>query len=200
MRSLRLAAALVVLAMAAPEGALARDQIRIVGSSTVYPFSTVVAEEFGRSTAFKAPIVESTGTGGGLKLFCGGVGLAHPDITNASRRIKQSELELCASNGVEEITEVMIGYDGIVLANSKKSAVQSLTLRQVFLALAKEVPAPNGELVPNPEHVKWSDIDPSLPERRRSRCSVRRPPPARATPSTSSPSRAAARPSQSSRR
>lgn len=142
--------------------AQAREQIRIVGSSTVYPFSTVVAEEFGRSTEFKAPIVESTGTGGGFKLFCGGVGQQHPDIANASRRIKQSEVDLCRKNGVGTITEIMIGYDGIVLASSKKAAPIPLTLRQVFLALAKDVPGPGGELIPNPNKT-WKDLDPALP-------------------------------------
>jgi len=149
------------LVIAAP--AVARDQIRIVGSSTVFPFATAVAEEFGRSSAFKTPIVESTGSGGGLKLFCAGVGVEHPDITNASRRIKQSEIDLCASNGVSEITEVKIGYDGIVLANSKKAPKQSFTLQQIFLALAKEIPAPNGDLVPNPNET-WKDVDASLPD------------------------------------
>jgi phosphate transport system substrate-binding protein len=143
--------------------AAARDQIRIVGSSTVYPFATAVAEEFGRSTKFKTPIIESTGTGGGFKLFCGGVGVEHPDITNASRRIKTSETELCAKNGVTEITEIKVGYDGIVLAGSKKGTPIPLTLRQVFLALAAKVPLPNGELVPNP-HKSWRDVDASLPD------------------------------------
>jgi phosphate transport system substrate-binding protein len=133
-----------------PFSAAARDQIRIVGSSTVYPFATVVAEEFGRGGDFKTPIIESTGTGGGLKLFCAGVGVGHPDITNASRRIKDSEVERCANNGVTEVTEISIGFDGIVLANSKASPARHLTLRQIFLALAKEVPGPNGELVENP--------------------------------------------------
>lgn len=141
----------------------ARDRIRIVGSSTVYPFATVVAEEFGRSTDFKTPIIEGTGTGGGFKLFCAGVGVEHPDISDASRRIKQSEVDLCAKNGVREITEIKIGYDGIVIANSKEAAALELTLRQVFLALAKEVPAPSGDLVPNPNRT-WKDVDPSLPD------------------------------------
>jgi phosphate transport system substrate-binding protein len=156
-------AALLAAGMLWPQTAAARDQIRIVGSSTVYPFATVVAEEFGRSTGFKTPIIESTGTGGGLKLFCAGVGVEHPDITNASRRIKKSEVADCKANGVAEITEVKIGYDGIVLANSKKSARGELTLRHIFLALAKEIPAPNGDLVPNP-HRTWKDVDPTLPD------------------------------------
>jgi phosphate transport system substrate-binding protein len=154
-----LAAAVLMLA-AAP--AAARDQIRIVGSSTVYPFATAVAEEFGRSSKFKTPIIESTGTGGGMKLFCAGVGVDHPDITNASRRIKQTEYDQCAANGVTAITEVKIGYDGIVVANSKKSPRYKLSLQQLFLALAKQVPAPSGGLVPNPNKT-WKDVDPSLP-------------------------------------
>ena len=144
-------------------GASARDQIRIVGSSTVYPFATVVAEEFGRTTNFKTPIIESTGTGGGLKLFCAGVGVEHPDISDASRRIKPSEVELCRENGVTSITEVKIGYDGIVLANSKQAPRLNVGLRQIFLALAKQVPMPNGDLVPNPNRT-WKDVDPSLPD------------------------------------
>ncbi|MGH0038501.1 MAG: substrate-binding domain-containing protein [Myxococcota bacterium] len=139
----------------------ARDRIQIVGSSTVFPFSTAVAEQFGKTTEFKTPVVESTGSGGGLKLFCGGVGLEHPDITNSSRRIKASEVESCARNGVVEIVEIKVGYDGIVLANSKKAQRYSLTKEQIFRALAKDVPI-NGKLVPNP-YASWSDIDPSLP-------------------------------------
>ncbi len=140
-----------------------RDQIRIVGSSTVFPFAAAVAENFGRSSDFKTPVVESTGSGGGLKLFCAGVGVGHPDITNASRRIKSSEFETCTNNGIT-ITEVQIGFDGIVLANSKSADQLSLTKAQLFLALAKEVPV-DGALVENP-YRDWSDIDPSLPSRR----------------------------------
>jgi len=141
--------------------AQARDQIHIVGSSTVFPFSTTVAEQFGKSTDFKTPVVESTGSGGGMKLFCAGVGLEHPDITNASRRIKKAEFEKCTANGID-ITEVKIGFDGIVLANSKSGPQLNLTKQQIFLALAKDVPDQNGNLVPNP-YMDWSDIDPSLP-------------------------------------
>ncbi|HEY7763585.1 MAG TPA: substrate-binding domain-containing protein [Aestuariivirgaceae bacterium] len=140
----------------------ARDQIRIVGSSTVYPFTTTVAENFGKSSGQKTPIVESTGTGGGMKLFCGGVGVDHPDITNASRRIKKGELETCQQNGVTDIVELNIGYDGLTLAQSKSAKLLQLTLGQIYLALAKEVPGPDGMLIPNP-HVQWADIDPSLP-------------------------------------
>ena len=155
-------ASFLAFACLIPAAASAREQIRIVGSSTVYPFAAAVAEEFGRSTEFKTPIIESTGTGGGMKLFCGGVGVEHPDLTNASRRIKQSEVDLCAANGVSAITELKIGYDGIVLANSKQGKTLALTLRHVFLALAKSVPAPNGELIPNPNRT-WQDVDSSLP-------------------------------------
>jgi phosphate transport system substrate-binding protein len=162
-RALLVVAVLGAGVLSVASAASARDQIRIVGSSTVYPFATVVAEEFGRTTEFKTPIIESTGTGGGLKLFCAGVGVEHPDITNASRRIKASEVELCKSNGVTSITEVKVGYDGIVLANSKRAARQNLSLRQIFLALAKQVPMPNGDLVANPNRT-WKDVDPSLPD------------------------------------
>lgn len=156
--------ALAALATVAFVGdAAARDQIRIVGSSTVYPFATTVAEQFGKAGAFKTPVVESTGSGGGLKLFCAGVGVEHPDITNASRRIKKSEVEKCHKNGVTSITEVKVGYDGIVLANSKASPQMSITRKQIFLALAKDVPGADGKLIANPNK-KWSDIDKSLPD------------------------------------
>ncbi len=142
----------------------ARDYISIVGSSTVYPFATVVAEQFGKSTAFKTPKIESTGSGGGLKLFCAGIGVEHPDITNASRRIKQSEYDQCVSNGVKEIVEVKIGYDGIVMANSKQTEPLKLTRKDIFLALAKDVPDPNGgeKLITNP-YKTWKDVNPALP-------------------------------------
>ncbi len=140
----------------------ARDQIRIVGSSTVYPFSTAVAEQFGKANGGKTPVVESTGTGGGLKIFCEGVGEDKPDATNASRRIKKSEFELCASNGVKDIVELPIGFDGLTLAQSKQGTPLKLTLKQVFLALAEKVPNDKGELVDNPNK-NWSDVDPSLP-------------------------------------
>jgi phosphate transport system substrate-binding protein len=153
-------AALAAAAFAAP--AQARDQIRIVGSSTVFPFSTAVSEAFGRQGGFKTPVVESTGTGGGLQLFCAGDGMDTPDIANASRPIKPAELELCAKNGVKEIVEVKIGYDGIVLANSKKHGRFDLTKEQIFRALAKQVPI-DGKLTANP-YQRWSDIDASLPK------------------------------------
>jgi phosphate transport system substrate-binding protein len=158
MRTLTLAAAVAVGVVGAAE---ARDQIRIVGSSTVFPFSTAVAEQFGKTSSFATPVIESTGTGGGMKLFCAGVGESHPDMTNASRRMKKSEFEACTKNGIG-ITEVKVGFDGIVIANSKAGPNISLTLPQVFQALAKEVPM-NGKLVANP-YKMWSDIDPSLPK------------------------------------
>ncbi len=141
----------------------ARDEIRIVGSSTVYPFTTAVAEQIGKGGA-KTPVVESTGTGGGMKLFCEGIGPQTPDATNASRRIKPTEFELCAKNGVKDIFELMIGYDGLVLALSKKAAPLALTRGQIFLALAKNVPGADGKLIPNP-YKSWKQIDPALPDR-----------------------------------
>jgi len=161
---------------AAPQADKSR-QIKIVGSSTVYPFATTVAENFGRSSSYKTPIVESTGSGGGLKLFCSGAGLNAPDITNASRRIKSSEVELCAKNGIADIIEVKVGYDGIVLANSRKSGQFGLTLREVFLALAKDIPNGNGGLKPN-DNDKWSDINPALPN---TKIEVMGPPPTSGT-------------------
>ena len=158
---------ILVTALAVAAGtasAASRDYISVVGSSTVYPFATVVAETFGKTTAFKTPKIESTGSGGGLKLFCAGVGVEHPDITNASRRIKSSEVERCASNGVREIVEVKIGYDGIVLANSKAAQPIKLTRRDLFLALARKVPNAQGggELIDNP-YQTWKEVNPALP-------------------------------------
>jgi len=159
------AAALLIAGSAHAQSA--RDSIFIVGSSTVYPFTTVVAENFGRSTTFKTPKVESTGSGGGLKLFCAGVGVEHPDITNASRAIKDSEVELCKSNGVEEIIEVKVGFDGIVMSNSKAGPSFDLSLRDVWLALAAEVPDPanpdSGTLVENP-YTTWKQVNAALPD------------------------------------
>lgn len=141
-------------------GAVARDQIQIVGSSTVFPFSTAVAERFGQTTDFATPVVESTGSGGGLKLFCDGVGENTPDITNASRKIKDSEIDNCMANGATPI-EVKIGFDGIVVAGAKSGPQLSVTREQLFLALAKDVVV-DGAVVANP-NMNWSDIDPSLP-------------------------------------
>jgi len=139
-----------------------RDYIYIVGSSTVYPFATVVAGRFGRGTDFKTPKVESTGSGGGLKLFCEGVGVDHPDITNSSRAIKQSEVDNCASNGVTGIVEVKIGYDGIVIGNAIDSTAVNLTRTDIFLALAKMVPGESdGELIEHP-YETWADVNPEV--------------------------------------
>jgi phosphate transport system substrate-binding protein len=161
---LALSAALAASAISMSASA-ERDYISIVGSSTVYPFSTVVAERFGKSTAFATPKVESTGSGGGLKLFCSGVGSATPDITNASRAIKSSEVELCAKNGIKDIIEVTVGYDGIVIANTTESKRVSLSLRELYLALGKNIPNPDGSetLVDNP-YKTWNEINPELPE------------------------------------
>ncbi len=141
-----------------------RDYISVVGSSTVYPFSTVAAERFGKTSDFKTPKVESTGSGGGLKLFCAGLGDNTPDITNASRAIKQSEIELCKSNGVTDIIPVKVGYDGIVLANAKGATHYNFTLKDIYLGLARHVPNPNGSkgLIENP-YTTWKDVNASLP-------------------------------------
>ena len=168
MNKLKLAtAALIGAAMAS--GAQARDQIEIVGSSTVFPFATAVAEQFGRTSKFKTPVVESTGSGGGLKLFCAGIGLEHPDVTNASRRIKEKEFKNCQANGID-LTEIVVGFDGIVVANAKSATQLELTRKQIYLATAKMVPDPNKpcqsnwcEPIANP-YKKWSDIDASLPD------------------------------------
>ncbi|MDE0309337.1 MAG: substrate-binding domain-containing protein [Acidiferrobacterales bacterium] len=142
-----------------------RDYISIVGSSTVYPFATVVAERFGTGTEYPTPIIESTGSGGGLKLFCTGIGVKHPDITNSSRRIKQSEVDRCAKSGITGIVEVKFGYDGIVIANSVEAEPFVLTRREIFLALAKHVPSPDDSetLVTNP-YKTWKDVNPELPD------------------------------------
>lgn len=139
-----------------------RDQITVVGSSTVYPFTTTVAEQLGRGGRFKSPKVESTGTGGGIKLFCNGVGPQFPDAVNASRAMKKGEFETCVKNGVSEIVEVKIGYDGLTIADAKSGLVSSLTKKQVWLALAKQIPDASGNLVYNPNKT-WKDVDPSLP-------------------------------------
>ena len=159
-------AAALLLALAAAS-AQARDQIAIVGSSTVYPFAAVVAERFGNTTQFKTPKIEATGSGGGLKLFCAGVGPRTPDSANASRRIKPGETALCAENGVRAITEAKIGYDGIVLAHAKSAAPMRLALRDIYLALARAVPDPSGAqaFVTNP-HVTWKEVNPALPAQR----------------------------------
>jgi len=164
MKKLALVLGTTISLLSTSSYAAGREHIEIVGSSTVYPFATVVAETFGKKTKFKTPKIESTGSGGGLKLFCSGIGVDTPDITNSSRRIKKSEVELCASNGVNNITEVQVGFDGIAIANSKKGETFNLSLKDVFLALAKEVPGEKeGELVENP-YTTWKEVNSSLPD------------------------------------
>ena len=140
----------------------ARDQIKIVGSSTVYPYTTVVAERFGKQGKFKTPVVESTGTGGGFKSFCGGVGVQHPDMTGASRAIKKDEMELCVKNGVTEIIEMPIGNDGLTFAHSVKAKDANFTKAQLWKAIAHDVVI-DGKLVKNP-YKNWKEIDKSLPD------------------------------------
>lgn len=150
--------------LAFSSAAYADSTIRIVGSSTVYPFATVVAEKFGKSTTFKTPIIESTGSGGGFKLFCQGKELDTPSITNASRAIKKSEIELCKKNGVTDIKEVIIGYDGIVIINKKDAPKVDFSTRNLFLALAKNIMVlENKKLVPN-NVTTWSKLDKNYPE------------------------------------
>jgi phosphate transport system substrate-binding protein len=162
-KSIVAALALVAIAPLA-QAQTARDYISIVGSSTVFPFTSTVAEQFGRGSKFKTPKVESTGTGGGMKLFCAGVGVQHPDLTNASRRMKASELADCRKNGVNDVVEIKIGFDGIVLANAKKSPVYKFTRKDIYLALAKQVPDPAAptKLINNP-YKTWKQINPTLP-------------------------------------
>ena len=142
----------------------ARDQINIVGSSTVYPFAIVVAEKFGKTTDFKTPKIESTGSGGGLKLFCAGVGTQHPDFTNASRAIKKNEIQRCRENGVGDITEVKVGYDGVVIANSNSAKPFTISTMDIYLGLAAEIPNPDGSetFIKNP-HKTWQDVNSDLP-------------------------------------
>jgi len=163
-RKLLVLAALSAVAASPAWAQSARDYISVVGSSTVFPFTSTVAEQFGRGSRFKTPKVESTGTGGGMKLFCAGVGVQHPDVTNASRRMKASELADCRKNGVNDVIEIKIGFDGIVVANAKASPVYKLTRKDLYLALAKQVPDPAApsKLVPNPYRT-WKEINPALP-------------------------------------
>ncbi len=160
-----LATAVVATALTTSQTSSAsRDFISIVGSSTVYPFATVVAETFGKASGYKTPKIEATGSGGGMKLFCTGVGVEHPDITNSSRRIKKSEFDKCQANGVKEIIEVKVGYDGIVIANSKDAKQLELSRKDIFLALAKDVPDPAGgdKMIANPYRT-WKEVNASLP-------------------------------------
>ena len=159
-----LAASIVCAMSTSAQAQSARDSITIVGSSTVYPFTTTVAEQFGRGGKFKTPKVESTGTGGGIKLFCNGVGPQFPDVANASRRIRPAELATCAKNGVKDVVEIKVGYDGIVIAENKTGASLNVTRKDIYLALAKNVPDPANpmSLIPNP-YTTWKDVNPKLP-------------------------------------
>lgn len=152
---------LVVIGLLGLVAAAGRDKISIVGSSTVFPFSSAVAEQFAAGGRFAAPKVESTGTGGGMAIFCRGVGVNSPDITNASRRMKLSEFQSCQRAGVRDIVEVKIGYDGIVIANSKNGPDFALTKQQVYMALAKTLPQ-RGRMIANPFRT-WNQISPGLP-------------------------------------
>lgn len=143
----------------------AAEQIKIVGSSTVYPFSSSVAEEFGATTKNPTPIVESTGSGGGMKLFCKGGDANTPDITNASRRMKVKEFKMCAENGVTDITEAVIGFDGIAIAQNKSNAPLKLTKKHLLLAVAEQVPAKDGSGLIRNQYKNWKQIDSSLPDR-----------------------------------
>lgn len=162
MKRLMLSTAVIALAVTGHAYAQTRDQIKIVGSSTVFPYTQAVSEEFANKTGKAAPVVESTGTGGGFKVFCGGVGPDHPDLTGASRAIKSSEIELCKSNGVDDVSEALIGYDGLSIAHARSAPDMDLTEEQIFKALAAELPDGKGGFVANPNK-KWSDIDSSLP-------------------------------------
>lgn len=142
--------------------ASAEQKIKIVGSSTVAPFSRTIAERFGATTSFGTPIVESTGTGGGFKAFCAGVGPGEPSIANASRPIQDAERNLCVAAGVSSITEIPLGYDGIVVANAKEGPLFDITKRELFLALAKDIPDGQGGFKPNP-YMMWNEVNPSLP-------------------------------------
>jgi len=162
LKAITLGAIVGVTAIFAGEQAVARDRIQIVGSSTVFPYTQAVAEEYAIQTGNAAPVVESTGTGGGMKIFCEGLGEGTADITGASRAMKESEWSLCNENGVTDITEVLIGYDGLSIAVSRDGETLDLTKSQIYLALAAQVPV-NGELVDNPNR-SWSDVDASLPD------------------------------------
>jgi phosphate transport system substrate-binding protein len=164
-RILITATAAAVAASGVAHAQAARDYISIAGSSTVFPFSSAVAEQFGRGSRFKTPKVESVGTGGGIKLFCQGIGPQYTDIANASRPIKASEIDTCAKNGVKDIVEVKIGLDGIAIANSKAAPTYKLTRQQIYLALAKQVPDPANpnQLIANP-YKNWKQIDKNLPD------------------------------------
>ena len=160
----KLLAVIALSTLSVVSQAQGRDQISVVGSSTVYPFTTTVAEQFGRAGKFKTPKVESTGTGGGIKLFCNGVGPQHADVANASRRMKAAEFVTCSQNGVKDIIEIKIGFDGLTISAVKSGKINELTRKDVYLALAKQIPNPSNptELIANPNKT-WKDVNPALP-------------------------------------
>ena len=162
MKTLNLTVSILSVIAASATAAAARDQIQIAGSSTVLPYATIVAEAFGENTDFPTPVVESGGSSAGLKKFCEGVGENTIDIANASRKIKDKEIKACAENGVTDIMEVRIGYDGIVFASDVNGAEFVLSPSDVYLAAAAQVPV-DGKLVANP-YTKWSEVNASLPE------------------------------------
>lgn len=163
MTSLKLTASVAAIAAISASAAAARDQIRIVGSSTVFPYTQAVAEEFANQTGASAPIVESTGTGGGFQIFCGGIGVGHPDITGASRAMRKSEYELCLSNGVTDISEALIGNDGLSVTVARANGFAwDMTKAEIYLALAAQVPV-GGEWKDNP-YQRWSEINPAFPD------------------------------------
>jgi phosphate transport system substrate-binding protein len=175
MNKLLIALSAVLFAFGTSAAYASRDTIRIVGSSTVYPFTTIVAENFGKKSGSPTPIVESTGTGGGIKMFCEGAGEDTPDAVNASRAIKDTELEMCKTNGVT-VTEVKIGYDAIVLAMAKEHEEMTLTTNDIYRALAKYVLV-DGKFVEN-TFKTWNDVNSSLPN---SNIEVLGPPPTSGT-------------------
>jgi phosphate transport system substrate-binding protein len=160
-----LAAAVAVAAAllaADPAGAQARNQIRIVGSSTVFPYAQAAAEQFAGLTGARATVVEATGTGGGMKAFCAGVGTRYPDITGASRPMVRSEYDDCHAHGVDDISEILLGYDGLSIAHARTAPEMDVTRAELFAALAAEVEV-DGAVVENP-YRRWSEIDPALPD------------------------------------
>ena len=159
------AIAVVLFSMSVANSALARDQISIVGSSTVFPFATTVAEQFGQRMKYKTPVIESTGSGGGLKMFCAGIGTNTPDITNASRAIKQREIDLCKRNGVTP-AEYLIGYDGITISNSKEGFDYKLTKEEVYKAVAEKVWNAEHKMFMDNEYTHWNQINPDLPNKK----------------------------------
>lgn len=154
--------AVLFACLALPAAAATRDQVRVVGSSTIFPYTQAVAEEFSGETGFPSPVVESTGTGGGMQLFCAGVGPRTPDVTTASRRILPSEVALCRRNGVTDITEARFGEDAVVLARSRRAPPVAFSRAELFQGLAASVEV-DGKLVANP-YRRWREIAPHLPD------------------------------------